>query len=191
MAIFDKPDPLDGPYFPETIYVVPPALSAEEQAAVESTVQAMVTALGLRSGPIHAEIRGNERGVFPIEIAARSIGGMCSRVLRFEGNRSLEDVIIGHALGDDQVPDRESKAAGVMMIQAPRTGIFREARGQKEAAQVNCVEEVLVTARPGTRLTPLPEGFLYAGFIFARGDTRDEVVAALQSAFERLEFVIE
>src|SRR6266550_395521 len=107
LALFDKPDPLDGPFFEETIYVTPSRLARTAQQEIAGCAQAAVDALGLRDGPIHAEVRHNDRGAWLIELAARPIGGRCSGALRFEireagnGERetSLEEIIIRHALG--------------------------------------------------------------------------------------------
>ncbi len=191
IAIFDKPDPLEGPVFPETMYVTPSRLSPEVQQRIVETSGAAVRAVGLVSGPVHVELRGSAGAVIPIEVHARSIGGLCSRVVRFADGRSLEDVILQHALGlVAQIPPREPRAAGVWMIQAPRAGRFESLRGASAAAEVPGVEEVVVSARPGQHLTPLPDGFLYVAFIFARSDTPERVEGALRAAFARLEPII-
>ena len=191
-AIFDKPDPLQGPYFPETIYVTPSRLPRATQTAIEAMTQAAVNAIGLRHGPIHAEIRGVDNHLWFIEIAARSIGGYCSKVLRFEGEYSLEDVIVRHALDPEfTLPDRLQEAAGVMMLQAPRSGRFKEALGLDDARNTPRVDEVIISAHTGQTLIPLPEGFLYLGFIFARAESPEKVEAALRAAYNELEFVIE
>lgn len=192
LAIFDKPDPLEGPYFPETIYVTPSAHPTAIQNNIEQLVQNAIDALGISEGPIHAEIRGDENTMQLIEIAARSIGGYCSKVLRFDGGLSLEDVILRHALRIDSVPPaREDRAAGVMMLQAPRAGVFREVRGVDEARSVSGIEELIISANPGQKLVPLPEGFLYSGFLFARGATTGDVEAALRKAYGCLDFQID
>src|SRR5438552_11060422 len=179
-AIFDKPDPLDGPFFEETIYVTPSRLARTAQQEIAACAQAAVTALGLREGPIHAEVRHNHRGAWLIELAARPIGGRCSGALRFESrdaggemrDASLEEMIIRHALGMP-IPtlEREAQASGVMMIPVPGAGVLRGVRGVGEAEQVPLVEEVVITAHPGQTLVPWPEGSRYPGFIFARGGT--------------------
>lgn len=188
LAIFDKPDPLDGPFFPETIYVTPSRLPAAAQARIEAVTAATTTALGLTHGPVHVELRGDGHRVVPIEAHARSIGGLCSRVLRFDDGRSLEDLILQHALGwVRQPPAREPRAAGVWMMQAPRAGRFVEMGGVDAARAVPFVDEVIVSARPGQHLEPLPDGFLYIGFIFARADSPAQVESALRDAYARLE----
>ena len=200
LAIFDKPDPLDGPYFEETIYVTPSRLARTAQQEIVACAQAAVHALGLRDGPIHAEVRHNDRGAWLIDLAARPIGGRCSAALRFEirdagnGKRetSLEEIIIRHALGMQVATlERERQASGVMMIPVPRAGVFRDVRGISSAQAVPLVEEVVITMHPGQTLVPWPEGSRYPGFIFARGETSEAVEAALRAAHARLEFLTE
>ena len=198
LAIFDKPDPLEGPFFEETIYVTPSRLAPAAQQKVAACVQAAVDALGLREGPIHAEVRYNDRGAWLIELAARPIGGRCSGALRFESrdaggemrDASLEEIIIRHALGMP-IPtlEREAQASGVMMIPVPGAGVLRDVRGVDDAQKVPLVEEVVITAHPGQTLVPWPEGSRYPGFIFARGGTSEAVEAALRAAHARLEFL--
>ena len=192
-AIFDKPDPLDGPFFEETIYVTPSDLSGETQDAVAREVQRAATALGLLHGPIHAECRVGPSGIVMLEIAARPIGGLCSRVLRFDpGAATLEDVLLRHALGaETSGHSREPRAAGVMMIPIPKRGVFRRVEGEAEARAVGLVEEIRITAKPDQLLEPLPEGASYLGFIFARGPERAAVVRALRDAHRRLRFAID
>jgi len=195
VAVFDKPDPLEGPYFPETIYTTPTRLSPRERRAVVEATEATVRSLGLRHGPVHAELRGRAgtggSEALLIEIAARSIGGLCSKVLRFEGDRTLEDVILHHALGFVVAPPAlADRAAGVMMLQSPAVGILEEVRGVTDARAVGGVDEVIISANPGRRLDPLPEGFLYLGFIFARGESAEAVEASLREAHSRLEVVL-
>lgn len=187
-AIFDKVDRLEGPYFPETMYITPSRLDAGVQDSIHDVACRTVAAIGLSDGPVHVELRIDGRRVVPIEAHARSIGGMCSRVLRFEGGRSLEELIILHSLGLlGAIPAREPEAAGVWMMQSPRAGRFAGMHGVNAAAAVPHVDEVLVSARSGQDLAPLPEGFLYMGFIFARAGAPAEVESALRSAFRLLE----
>jgi len=191
LALFDKPDPLEGPFFEETIYVTPSRLPAGVQAELAAATARAAEALGLREGPVHAELRWNEAGPWVIEIAARSIGGLCSRTLRFGTGLALEELILRHALGME-IPslEREARAAGVMMLPIPRRGTLREIRGQEAALAVPGVEEIAITAHPGQELVPLPEGAAYLGFLFARAETTEEVEAALRKAHRRLDFVI-
>jgi biotin carboxylase len=189
LAIFDKPDPLDGPYFEETIYVTPSRLPVEVQTKLLETTARAATALGLRHGPVHAELRWCEEGPWLIEVAARTIGGLCSRTLSFAQRMSLEELVIRHALG--KLPEaiaRADDAAGVMMIPVPGAGELRQVRGIPEAEAVPGIEEVVITAKPGEHLVPLPEGSSYPGFIFARGRTPEEVEDALRRAHARLRF---
>ena len=191
LALFDKPDPLDGPFFEETIYVTPSRLPAAVQREIASCAARAARALGLREGPVHGELRVNDRGVWVIEIAARSIGGRCSRTLRFDAGMSLEEVILRHALRMD-IPSfaPEGRAAGVMMLPIPRAGVLEEVRGREKALSVPGIEGLEITAQPGDELVPLPEGTRYLGFLIARGDKPEAVEAALRDAHRRLEFVI-
>lgn len=191
LAVFDKPDPLDGPFFEETIYVTPSQVPSGLQKAITDCADRAVRALGITEGAIHAELRYNERGPWLIELAARPIGGRCSAVLRFGTGVTLEEIIVRHALGMP-IPSlqRERQAAGVMMIPIPGAGTLQEVRGVAQAKGVPLVEDVQITAHPGERLVPFPEGSRYPGFIFARGETPAMVEAALRDAHRRLEFVL-
>jgi biotin carboxylase len=192
LAIFDKPDPLDGPFFEETIYVTPSRHSPDVQRQIIETTAAAVRAMGLTKGPIHAELRVNEQGPWVIEVAARAIGGLCSRALRFNDGMSLEELIIRHALGEDVMRvERERQAAGVMMIPIPRAGILREVLGVDAAKAVADIEDVIITAHKTQEILPPPEGASYLGFIFSHAETPDRVEAALREAHSRLEFLIE
>ena len=191
LALFDKPDPLDGPFFEETLYVTPSRFPASVQAQIANCSAQATRALGLVEGPVHVELRVNDAGPWVIEINARSIGGLCSRVLRFGVGISLEELIIRHALeAEFSAPERERQPAGVMMIPIPCAGLLREVRGLVEAKAVSGIQEVTLTARPGEELVPLPEGSRYLGFIFAQAASPEAVEAALRAAHARLEFVI-
>lgn len=192
LAIFDKPDPLDGPFFEETIYVTPSRLSGEAQRRIVETTAAAIRAMGLTKGPVHAELRVNEQGPWVIEVAARAIGGLCSRALSFDDGMSLEELIIRHALGEDvSSVEREAQAAGVMMIPIPRAGVLRDVLGVDAATSVADIEDVIITAHITQEIAPPPEGASYLGFIFSRAGKPDWVEAALREAHSRLEFVIE
>jgi len=193
-AIFDKPDPLDGPFFEETIYLTPSREPAETQREIERTVAAGAAALGLRHGPVHAECRVNDSGVHLLEIAARPIGGLCSKALRFVspgGDASLEEVLLRHALREDvSVFTRERRASGVMMIPIPRRGVYKSVDGERDARGVPDIVDLQLTAKPDARLVPLPEGKSYLGFIFARATTPLAVEQALRAAHAKLRFRI-
>ena len=191
LALFDKPDPLDGPFFEETIYVTPSRLPAAIQREVASCAARAARALGLGEGPVHGELRMGDRGVWVIEVAARSIGGRCSQALRFAAGLSLEEVILRHALRMD-IPslDREGRAAGVMMLPIPRAGVLEEVRGREKALAVPGIENLEITAQPGDELVPLPEGTRYLGFLIARGEAPEAVETALRDAHRKLDFVI-
>lgn len=192
LAIFDKPDPLEGPYFEETIYVTPSRLVSPRQDEIIATASRAAAALGLRHGPIHVELRlPPDEPPSVIEIAGRSIGGLCSRTLRFGLGISLEELILRHALGHDLSKlHREAEAAGVMMIPIPKAGTLEAVTGLDDARSLEAIEDVTITATLGAELVPLPGGASYLGFIFARAATPVEVERALRSAHEKLELVI-
>ena len=192
LAMFDKPDPLNGPFFEETIYITPSRLSFRSTTEQLSPVQVeRPQALGLREGPVHGEFRVNENGVWVIELAARAIGGRCSRTLNFASGMSLEELILRHALRMPLPPlTRQEQAAGVMMLPIPYGGRLHEVRGQAEAKAVPGIEELTITAEPGDELVPLPEGTRYLGFLLARGTTPEDVERSLRDAHRRLTVVI-
>ncbi|HKF44658.1 MAG TPA: ATP-grasp domain-containing protein [Thermoanaerobaculia bacterium] len=191
LALFDKPDPLEGPFFEETIYVTPSRLPAEVQDRVAQVAAHGALALGLRDGPVHAELRVNESGAWLIEIAARSIGGLCSRTLRFGMGMSLEEILLRHALRMEMPePEREKRAAGVLMIPIPRGGMLEGVRGLEEARSVPGIEDVTISIRLGQRVVPLPEGSRYLGFVFSRAETPQRAESALRQAHSRLRFEI-
>ena len=192
LALFDKPDPLEGPYFEETLYVTPSRLPVDVQDAIAETVTRAVATLGLREGPIHAEMRVNDKGVWLIEVAARSIGGFCSRALRFGPHGRLEDLILRHALGlPVPIVELERPASGVMMIPIPEEGLLRRVSGIEAALALADVDDVTISVPLGETLVPLPEGNRYLGFIFASGETPERVEAALRRAHRQLEFAVE
>jgi biotin carboxylase len=205
LALFDKPDPLDGPFFEETIYVTPSIALSREQTAIVETIARAAEAIGLTDGPIHAECRLNlsaaplQESVFVLEVAARPIGGLCARALRFRSREtagaepiSLEELLLRHALGESPAAwIREDLASGVMMIPIPQRGVFRHADGLEEARNVAGIDEIRVTAKADQLLVPLPEGASYLGFIFAHGNRPGEVDVALRAAHRRLRFTID
>jgi biotin carboxylase len=191
-ALFDKPDPLTGPFFEETIYATPSALAVAVQSRIVDHVQRAASALGLRHGPIHAECRMTSEGeVYVLEVAARPIGGLCSRVLTFAGGGSLESVLLRHAVGED-VSGAVPAAGGtaVMMIPIPARGVLRGVAGEDAARAVAGVSEVRITAKIGQLLEPLPEAGSYLGFIFARRATARDAESAVREAHRRLAFDI-
>jgi biotin carboxylase len=191
LALFDKPDPLEGPFFEETIYVTPSRLPEAAQAALREAAALGARALALRDGPVHAELRWNTEGPWILEIAARSIGGLCARTLRFGSGMSLEELVLRHALGREiPGPDTRGGASGVMMIPIPKTGVLEEVRGLESARAVSGIVDVAITAHRGQRLVPLPEGSRYLGFVFARAAEPAAAEAALREAHRRLDFRI-
>lgn len=190
LAIFDKPDPLNGPYFEETYYTTPSRHSASIQQALHATIAAACAAYGLREGPIHAECRINTHGVWILEVAARTIGGLCGRLLRFGTGHSLEDLVLTHALGESPQLKSETGGAGVLMIPIPHAGILRRVEGVTAAQRVPFIEEVIIDVREGYELVPLPEGASYLGFIFARAPNAAQAEAALRAAHACLRVVV-
>jgi ATP-grasp domain/L-amino acid ligase C-terminal domain 2 len=196
LAVFDKPDPLEGPYFEETIYVTPSRLTGSQQLAIENCARDCAQALGLTHGPIHAEFRINEEGVWPLEVAPRPIGGLCSRALRFslkgqDQPMELEELLLRHALelpGTDS--RRENPASGVLMIPVPKGGILEGVSGEEAARSTMGISELLITARLHDYIAAWPEGSSYLGFLFARGNDPQEVERAIRSAHQKLVFTI-
>jgi hypothetical protein len=202
LAIFDKPDPLEGPYFEETIYVTPSRLSQSELRDIERFAMESVRALGLTQGPIHAEFRINTQRVWPLEVASRPIGGLCARALRFQHVQDgdpigledligLEELLLRHAV---HLPGanwpRESEASGVMMIPVPQSGVLEKVQGEEEARATLGVTDLQITARLHDYIAAWPEGSSYLGFLFARSQTAAEVEMALRDAHARLRFSI-
>ena len=204
LAIFDKPDPLNGPFFEETIYVTPSSEPSSVKNAITDAVTRAAAAIGLRHGPIHAECRVNDRGVFVLEVAARPIGGLCARVLRFveEGRVTagmkahttiaFEELLLRHAIGQNVAHyEREPRASAVMMMPIPRRGMLRGVTGLDRARAIPGIDDVRITAKADQILVPLPEGNSYLGFIFARADEPAAAVAALRAAHAQIALDIE
>ena len=191
LALFDKPDPLDGPLFEETIYVTPSRLSAQIQAEILRVTTQAAQAIGLHMGPLHAELRINDTGVYVVEVAGRSIGGLCSQTLQFGSDESLEMLILRQAVGQlIGRPQRNTGAGGVMMIPIPRSGILQRVDGIATASSIPGIVSIEITAPLHRAIRTLPEGESYLGFIFARGTTPEEVEAALRTAHAALSIQI-
>ena len=190
LAIFDKPDPLDGPFFEESIYVTPSRLGRVAEERIVECVRRAVAAFGLVAGPVHAELRWNAGEAWLLEVAARTIGGECSRLLRFRAGHSLEEVVLAAAMGRRLPRGLDSAAAGVMMLPIPRSGTLRRVEGVLDALGVPGVDEVSISAGTGAELVPLPEGGAYLGYVFARGETPGGVESSLREAAGRLRIVI-
>jgi biotin carboxylase len=191
LALFDKPDPLEGPYFAETIYVTPSRLAPPLQQELAAAAAEGAKALGLTEGPLHAELRFNDDGVWIVEVAARTIGGLCARTLQFGAHISLEELVLRHALGREVSTHRVGGASGVMMIPVPRRGVLRAVEGLETAGALPAVEEIVISVAMGTPVEPLPEGDRYLGFIFARDRTPEAVEGELRAAFNALSVTIE
>jgi biotin carboxylase len=191
LALFDKPDPLNGPYFEETIFVTPSRLPADTQAAIAAEVQRACALAGLASGPVHAELRIHDRAIWLLEVAARSIGGLCGRMLNHRLGMPLEELILRHALGMPVPSGPNDEAAGVMMIPIPGSGIFLGAAGLPAARAVPGISDIRITAQPGQIVAPPPEGSGYLGFIFSRAAAPEAAEAALRAAHAKLTFDIQ
>jgi biotin carboxylase len=192
LAVFDKPDTPAGPTFPETILVTPSDQPPTVRSELERVVRAAVAALGLTHGPIHAEAIVDDDGrVHLLEVAARSIGGLCGRSLRFGlAGTTLEELILATALGSPPRSPRQPRASGVMMLPIDRTGTFERVEGVADARQVEGITEIDITIPPHTPVRSLPEGDRYLGFVFAIGSTADEVVRRIRQAVDKLDIVI-
>ena len=188
LALFDKPDPLNGPFFEETIYLTPSRLPLKVQDQIADTLQQAARALGLAEGPVHGELRINTEGVWVIELAGRSIGGRCSQILQFGSGITLEELILRHALRLE-IPtfEREEQAVGVMMLPIKQLGYFQNIKGQSEARNTPGITCLEITAKPGDLLVPLPEGTRYLGFLSAKGRTPHEVERSLRQAYRFLQ----
>jgi biotin carboxylase len=196
LAIFDKPDPLNGPFFEETLYVTPSREDAATQTAMSDATECAIAALGLYHGPIHAEMRVNERGVWMLEIAARPIGGLCAGALRFEDKAggtpfSLEELLLKHAAGRDVTRiRREAQASGVLMMPVQKAGVYTGVVGVESALARPGIESCVITAKEGQVLLPLPEGSGYPGFLFARGLRTEDVERSLREAQDCLTLAV-
>ena len=191
LALFDKPDPLVGPFFEETIYVTPSRLPADVQVDIATCTSQAAAALGLHCGPIHAELRVNDDGPWIVELAGRSIGGLCGQTLQFGVDGSLEEIILRQACGLPITTKQTTDARGVMMIPIPEAGLLRGVAGLEKAQETPLIEEITITAPLNNPLVPLPEGDSYLGFIFARGTTPQAVESALRNAHAQLHFQID
>ncbi len=192
LGVFDKPDPLEGPYFEETIYVTPSRLPDEMYDRLLDCAEQTVQALGLTHGPVHAEFRINDEGPWVLEAAPRPIGGLCSRALRFGPKRIfLEELLVRHAMGMQGTDlNREDGASGVMMIPVPKTGVLEKVEGEENARKTPGIEDVQITARLHDMIAAWPEGATYLGFLFAHGKSPDEAETALRLAHSQLKFEI-
>ena len=190
LALFDKPDPLDGPYFEETLYITPSRLPAEFQSRIRHEVARVCRSAGLTDGPVHAEMRVNDLGIWLLEVAPRSIGGLCGRVLTHSLGMTLEELILRRVVGEALPNSNAAGAAGVMMVPIPRRGIYHGVEGLAEARAVPAVTEVTLTVETGQIIAPPPDGASYLGFIFARAASPAEAESALRIAHHRLHFDI-
>ncbi|MFW2441061.1 MAG: ATP-grasp domain-containing protein [Arenicellales bacterium] len=190
LAIFDKPEPMEGPYFEETYYISPARISLSERRLLVETVKDACSAFGLVTGPVHAECRLNQQGAWLIELAARTIGGLCSRLLSFGTGYSLEQLVLANAIGQELPLELKDGAAGVLMLPTEEAGILRRVEGVMKAEKVPYIDDVEISLREGYHVTPLPEGASYLGFIFSSAPDSDKVEKALRDARALLNPVI-
>ena len=189
LAIFEKPEPMTGPFFEETIYVTPPQLDSHTRASIKMILHKMASALEFREGPLHAELRISEAGISFIEVASRTIGGRCGKLIEFLTGTSLETWVLSNAVRQSIRPRATSDAFGVMMIPVPKAGVLRRVEGITNARKVKGIVSVEVDVREGQKLIPWPEGGPYPGFIFSRGTSATEAASALRAAHDQLVFV--
>lgn len=190
LTVFDKPDPLEGPFFEETFYITPSRHSKKILQQLQKKVQQACDAYGLIEGPVHAECRINDQGVWILEVAARTIGGLCARLLTYGTGHSLEELVLAQAMGEPLMLKEDRPAGGVLMIPIPEAGIFKRVEGLLEAQRVPGIVDIDIQIREGYELVPLPEGASYLGFIFAQADSPQEVEAALRKAHGLLKIVV-
>ncbi|WP_135622184.1 ATP-grasp domain-containing protein [Solemya pervernicosa gill symbiont] len=190
LALFDKPDPLEGPFFEESYYITPSRFDEATQQSVAEVVVAACHAYGLQEGPVHAELRINDAGPWVLEVASRTIGGQCGRLLRFGTGRSLEELVLSQAMGEPLTLQADRGGAGVLMIPIPEAGLLRRVEGLMAANKVEWIEDIEISVREGYELVPLPEGESYLGFIFARAPSPEQAEAALREAHAHLKIVV-
>ena len=189
LALFDKPDPLEGPYFEETYYITPSRLEPRLQDRIIRCVSDACHAYGLLEGPVHAEVRLKDEAPWIMEVAARTIGGQCARLIELGTGYPLEEMVLLHAVGNPLPVRNDQGAAGVLMIPIPRAGILRRVEGLMQALDVPFIEDIEISIREGYELVPLPEGSSYLGFIFASAPTPDKVEKALRKAHGYLKII--
>lgn len=191
LAIFDKPDPLNGPYFEETYYISPTRLDTDTQEALAAWVQRACQAFGLRHGAIHAECRINDTGIYVIELAARTIGGLCAKMFEYGTGYGLEQLVLANAMGERLPVQRQNHGMGVLMIPIPKAGLLKRINGLAAARAVPDITDLQMTVSPGHELIPLPEGNSYLGFIFSQAADAATAEKALRTAHEKLHFTID
>lgn len=189
LALFDKPDPMEGPCFEETYYITPSRLSAAKQSLITQRVKDACKAYGLVNGPVHAELRLHEHEAWILEVAARTIGGQCAQLLRYGTGYGLEELVIHQASGKPVQPEQQKLSAGVLMIPIPEAGILRRVEGLARARRTPHILDVEISVREGYEMVPLPEGSAYLGFIFAQGPDPESVEMALRASHACLKFV--
>jgi biotin carboxylase len=189
LTIFDKPEPLSGPFFEETYYITPGQLDDQSKQALITEVSKCCAAYGLTQGPVHAEARITESGAVLLELAARTIGGQCGQLIEFSLQQKLEELVIQGMCGHLPELTNKADAAGVLMIPITASGILKRVEGLTDAMQVDFIKDVEIHIREGYELVPLPEGSSYLGFIFAQAPDNNKTYEALKSAYQKLRFI--
>lgn len=189
LTVFDKPEPMEGPFFEESFYISPTRHSTERQQLIQQRVSEACAAYGLREGPVHAELKLYGDQAYLIEMASRTIGGDCAGVLKFGLNVSLEELVLLQALGKPIDIPLMTDSVGVLMIPIPRQGILRRVEGIERAKKIEGIASIGISVREGYELVPLPEGSSYLGFIFAKASNQSQVEQALRSAHACLKIV--
>lgn len=189
ITIFDKPDQLTGPYFAETIYVTPSSLDNDLQLAIKMEIEKSCKAYGLVTGSIHAECRIDKNNkVWILEIASRTIGGDCARILD-NNNYSLEEMAILLSIGKNITIKKSKKARAVMMIPIKQKGLLKRVEGLSLANKVKHIDSIDIIINQGHELIPLPEGNQYLGYIFSSADTSEKATEAIRMAYDILTFI--
>jgi len=189
LTIFDKPEPLTGPYFEETYYLTPSLLETRQKSALIEEVARCCAAYGLAQGPVHAEARLSTSGPVLLELAARTIGGQCGQLIEFSLQCKLEELVIQGMCGLTPATAAVAESAGVLMIPITDSGILKRVEGLTAALQTEHVRDIEIHINPGYELIPLPEGASYLGFIFAQAPDYQQTYTALKSAYSKLRFV--
>lgn len=190
LAVFEKPDPLEGPYFEEGIYVTPIRRDEKIRSLLVEAAIRGSRALGIETGPCHCELRLSGELPYILEIAARPIGGFCSQVFADLMGFDLHDLVLQNAVGLPVMPPpiADGVALGVMMLPVPGRGNLARVSGVDRALDIDGIMSVKIHVEAGSRILPYPEQSCYIGTVLATGSSADEVVARLKSAAKAVSF---
>lgn len=189
LALFEKPEPLNGPYFEESYYITPDRHNPTTQQQIWQEVERCCHAYGITHGPIHAEARLTSKGIVLLEMASRTIGGQCAQLLEYTLGCTLEEVIMRLMCMETPTTTTPEQHAGVLMIPIPEKGLLKRIEGLTEAQQIKHITSVELFIQPGYEMVPLPQGSSYLGFIFARAKTFKATFEALRLAHSKLRFI--